>query len=170
MSIHRPAAFVIISALVVMALVKPANADERLLEKQLQLSMSLDHNTGKRLGRSATAIKGYIKGGYVSRKPDARWDYTDYRVFRRPATFFGQYIVVVEEEYFDTYIGCCVSPGLGLILERNSDITSLQNFISSNECSLDYPANVDGDLKELGIAPSGRTFISVSCRERDANQ
>lgn len=136
-------------------------------EAALIASMSYSQAKGDRLKDSGDAIRAYIAGGYVSRKPDQRRDYTDYRVLKKPATLLGQKILVLEEEYLVKYIGCCVNDGIGAILEIGPDDAPLKEFAKANRCLLNEE-NARADLAALGLRkPAGRV-VSLSCRSRDA--
>lgn len=135
----------------------------------LMSSLSLDKRTNQRAAPSATAIKAYIAGGYVGRKPDIRFDYTDYRKFRKPAQFFGYTILVIEEEYMAEYVGCCVSPGLGLVLSGKGDPRQLSAFAQANGCSVEHPVDLSGSLGDLRLGLPSTAMTRLSCRERDVS-
>lgn len=140
------------------------------LEEKLLLSLALDKQTGERVVPSANAVKAYIAGGYVSRKPDLRFDYTDYRKLRKPAWLFGYSIVVIEEEYMAEYVGCCVSPGLGVVLFGKGDSDKLAAFARANGCSVEHPADVSGELADLNLGVPSSGLTRLSCRDRDVTR
>lgn len=142
-------------------------AAQTQLEKTLVLSLSLDKQTGERVAPSSNAVKAYITGGYVGRRPDLRFDYTDYRKVRKPTQLFGYSILVIEEEYMGQYVGCCVSPGLGLVLSGKCDSRTLVTFAQGNGCSIEHPADVSDTLAGLGLAVPTGPLTRLSCRERD---
>lgn len=137
-------------------------------EQSLIRALSLDAATGQRLAPSATAIKAFIAGGYVPRKPDLRFDYTDYRALRKEARLFGFTILVLEEEYMAKYVGCCVSPGLGVMLSGAGDLAMLTAFAAANGCSVEAPADASDLPADLKIPAHAGQLTSLSCRERDA--
>lgn len=138
------------------------------LEAVLLRSLSLDVKTRQRVAPSGQAVKAFIARGIVSRKPNLRFDYNDYRVLRKPAQLFGFTILVIEEEYMAKYVGCCVSPGIGLMLSGNGDLKKLEAFSKANGCSVETaadPSSIPADLKVV-TPPGSLTYLS--CRERDA--
>lgn len=138
--------------------------------RTLMLSLSLDKLTSQRVAPSANAIKAYIAGGYVGRKPDIRFDYTDYRKFRKSAQFFGYTILVIEEEYMAQYVGCCVSHGLGLVLSGKGEPAKLAAFAKANGCSIEHPVDLSGGLDDLGLEVPSAGMTRLSCRERDVSR
>lgn len=57
--------------------------------------------------------------GYIHKKPEAlRVDlvYDTYLV-HKPLSFKGQKVVVLEEEYFTQWVGCCIAPGGSIYFE-----------------------------------------------------
>ena len=137
------------------------------LEHGLILAMSFNNSTGERLADSGWAIRQYIDSKHVARKPDSRWDYIDFRILQKPAYLMGQQIIVIEEEYFDFWIGCCVSPGIGVVLKVQSDISELHRFAKANNCSIKNADEAIETLTELGLSVVTRDYVGVSCRERD---
>lgn len=157
----------ILAAAFSLAAALPAAAETAGPEAALVAAMSYSAAKGARLKDSGEAIRAYIAGGYVSRRPDRRRDYTDYRALKKPATLLGQKIIVLEEEYLVEFIGCCVNEGIGAILEIRSDEAPLKAFAKKNGCLLSEE-NAREDLAALGLPrPAGRT-VSISCRLRDA--
>lgn len=139
-------------------------------EQALIRSLSIDSSTKQRLAPSADAVKAFIAEGYANRKPDYRFDYNDYRALRKPAHLFGFSIVILEEEYMAKYVGCCVSPGIGVVLSGRGDLQKLEAFASKNGCSVEAPADpsvIPAEMK-LRIPPGKLAYLS--CRERDIAQ
>ena len=126
-------------------------------------------NGDDRVISSEAAIKALIKDGYVSKKPDLRSDYTDYRVFHKPIKFFDQDLVMIEEEYLVKYVGCCVNPGIGFIVKLESEPVALKKFANENKCSVDESPLDEFIAKLLGSKFAQNKYLSMSCRERDLN-
>ena len=156
----------VLSLLTLVAQVAAAQVSDPL-EAQLIKSMQLNRKEHLRMEEPGVAIRAYINSGHVSAKPNSRQDYTDYRILKRPARLFGQLIVVLEEEYLKRFVGCCVSPGIGAILQVDADQAALKNFASSNGCLIDSSRNVVERLRQLGLKPQAHSYVSLSCRERD---
>jgi hypothetical protein len=84
----------------------------------------------------------------------------------------GYELIAIEEEYMTDYIGCCVSPGMGLVLKINESAEKLKKFAEENGCSVAEniaPATIEQELGvRLNLAPG--VYASLSCRERDLSQ
>ncbi len=145
-------------------------ADEPHLEQGLIKALKLKRGTTERLGESGTALQAYIKAGYMDLKPIQRGDYTDYRLFKKPATLMGHTLVLVEEEYMTRHIGCCVNPGIAVTVRVTGSGDNLEKFADENGCSFDDKADPRSALETFGIKanfPKGK-YVSLSCREGDA--
>ncbi|WP_423035113.1 hypothetical protein [Undibacterium sp. Tian12W] len=147
-------------------------AAESTLESQLINALKIKQNTELRQAKSRPVIQAYQQAGILSKKPDQRADYVDFYLLRKPASFMGHTLVVLEEEYMDTYVGCCVSPGLGLVLQVEADTRPLQDFAEKNACTFKPHADVFDTLKTYGIRHKlpKADYASLSCRERDAQK
>ena len=141
-------------------------SNELALQSMLLDSLQMKPGTAKRMFDSGKMIVALANAGYVNLAPDSRADYSDYRFLKKPAFLFGSEIVVIDEEYFKEWIGCCVSPGVAITVKVNGDTNALQDFATSNKCRLGF----DGDMyygPTLPYAPKG-TYATLSCKERDA--
>jgi hypothetical protein len=147
-------------------------SDVQDLEKTLANSLSLKRGSTERLGNSGKAIQSYMKEGFVNRKPNQRADYTDYYLLKKPAMFMGHELIVIEEEYMSKYIGCCVSPGMGVAVKISGNSKNIEHFAVKNKCTLTNDIDIQAELKSVSIKanfPRGQ-YASLSCRERDANR
>jgi hypothetical protein len=143
---------------------------DKILEAALVEALTLDKTTLQRVGNSGAAIQGYIKHGFVGRKPDEQLDYTDYWLLRKHASFMGHDLIVIEEEYMVTYIGCCVRPGAGVTVRVVGSPKNLEQFAKSNSCRFTENVNLSKELSSVGISasvPDGN-YVSLSCRVGDA--
>ena len=137
-------------------------------EMLLRDAMSLGAVPETRHIEPGEVIRAYIKAGVVAQKPDSAADYVDYRRFRKPATLFGHKLVVLEEEYMTTYIGCCVDPGIGMVVEVAGDTTELDAFLVTNKCRKDQPSGPVDSMAQAGFKPeAGKSYAYVSCRVND---
>ncbi|WP_409028214.1 hypothetical protein OX462_08980 [Janthinobacterium sp. SUN098] len=142
------------------------------LESGLIQALHLKKGTTDRVGTSGKAIAAYMREGYVGKHPDQRFDYTDYYLLQKPASFMGHALVLIEEEYITQYIGCCVSPGAGVTLKVQGSTRKLQEFAIAQRCTLTDPVDIRHALSEVAIKtrmPKGH-YASLSCRERDAER
>jgi hypothetical protein len=145
-----------------------AVADDAALAAGLVGAMRLNADRTERFAEPGEAIRAYIKAGYVRLKPELRDDYTDYRVVQLPAKFFGQELLVIEEEYLSKFIGCCVNEGVGVILRLTTDLAPLKQFAAANGCSMrDTRADVVEILQKLKVKPIDGELVRLSCRTRD---
>jgi hypothetical protein len=143
--------------------------DNKSLDSDLINSLKFNNEKKERNGNYGEAIRAYMKEGIVDKKPNQRADYTDYYVINNPTEFMGHELIVIEEEYMDSYIGCCVSPGAGAIIKINGSSENLKNFSKNNYCSLSENIDIKNEMENIGIKknfPSGN-YASLSCRERD---
>lgn len=144
----------------------------KAMESGLIDALRFDAKRQERVAPSGPALQAYIRAGYLDAKPSARADYTDYRLLKKPATFMGHTLVVIEEEYMSAYIGCCVSEGVGVTVKLNGNGANLQAFAKDNACSYSEVADPGAELKHFDIAndlPKGK-YASLSCRERDSQR
>lgn len=147
-------------------------ADTPSLESGLRHAMQLKQGTDARTGTSGQAIRAYMQAGLLRTKPDQRFDYTDYYLLQKPAPFLGHELVLIEEEYITRYIGCCVSPGVGVTVKVQGSTQNLARFAQANRCTLTDHVDLAHELREVAIrnkVPKGH-YASLSCRERDAER
>lgn len=146
-------------------------SDNQNIENGLIRALQLKKGTTERVGDSGKAIQAYMQQGLVNKKPNRRADYTDYYLLKKPAKFMGHDLIVIEQEYMSAYIGCCVSPGVGVTVKVVGGIKNLEEFATANGCTLTDHVNLKDELSRVSIKsnlPMGN-FASLSCRERDAD-
>ncbi|MET0218178.1 MAG: hypothetical protein ABW205_09680 [Burkholderiales bacterium] len=150
---------------------KRNSRSEMDLESRMVAALQQKPGTLERLGAADAVIGAYAAAGYVAMQPDWRADYSDYRVLKQPASLLGHTMLMIEHESMQTYIGCCVSPGLEIILRLAQDGEDLQAFASGNGCRLKSDADRDFSSADLGLdeAPEG-TYAALSCKERDIDE
>lgn len=145
-------------------------SDNQDIESGLISALQLKKGTTERIGDSGKAIRAYMREGLVKKKPNQRADYTDYYLLNKPAKFMGHDLIVIEQEYMTAYIGCCVSPGVGVTVKVIGNTKNLEEFATENRCTLTEHVNLKDELSRVSIKtnlPTGN-FASLSCRERDA--
>ena len=160
---------IIMSLFILSSTVSIIASEEQRLELGLINAMKLINGQLERAGDSGEAIQAYIKKGYLNKKPNRRVDYTDYWLLKKPATFMGHTLIMIEEEYLLKYIGCCVNEGVGITLKISGSSANLKHFASENGCSFSEEIDIQHELKSLGIKsnfPKGN-YVSLSCRVRD---
>lgn len=164
-----------VSLILTMVLPAVAMAQPSTLEAGLLKSMSIKVNQEGDIERddsSGIAIRNYKRSNYIKAEPDLRYDYIDNYLLLKPATFLGHDLKVIEEEYIAAYVGCCVSPGVGVIIKQKGSLNNVKAFARKNRCSIE-PINFNAHLRVLGIkkpqAPTGN-YYALSCRERDMDR
>lgn len=142
------------------------------MESGLIDALRFDAKRQERVAPSGPALQAYIRAGYLDAKPNARADYTDYRLLKKPATLMGHRLVVIEEEYMTAYIGCCVSEGVGVTVRLDGSADKLKAFAKDNACGYSEIDDPGAELRGFDIAndlPKGK-YASLSCRERDSQR
>lgn len=144
-------------------------AEDTNLNQELISAITLNKITKERQKDAGEVIRLFIKAGYVARKPELRSGYTDYRLLRKPIFFLGHQLLVIQEEYIGKWAGCCVSPGIGIVVKAKGDYSKLKSFALSNGCS--FEENQD-DIRIFIKYPSFRLdknekYIKLACKERD---
>lgn len=147
-------------------------AADPALESGLIRALHLKKGTTDRVGTAGEAIRAYVREGYLGKHPDQRADYTDYYLLKKPTSFLGHELVLIEEEYITQYIGCCVSPGAGVTVKVRGSTQKLQAFARAQRCTLTDPVDIRNKLSEVAIKtrmPKDH-YAALSCRERDAER
>lgn len=161
-----------LTCLIALASLLPLTATAQTPESDLTKALQLKKGTTERQGNAGKAIRAYMQAGLVARRPNQRVDYTDYYLLSGPAKFMGHDLIMIEEEYMAQYVGCCVSPGAGVSLRATGSTRNLARFAELNGCGFTEHVNLQKDLKQYGmdiILPPGN-YVTLSCRERDAQQ
>lgn len=142
------------------------------LEMGLLHALHLKKGTTDRMGTSGKAIQAYMREGFIGKQPDQRFDYTDYYLLKKPASFMGHELVLIEEEYITQYIGCCVSSGVGVTVKVRGNTQKLQAFARAQRCTLTDPVDIRHALSDVAIKTrvAKGHYASLSCRERDAER
>jgi hypothetical protein len=142
------------------------------LEAGLLNALRLKPQTLERVGSAREAIRAYITAGYLPKKPTRRADYTDYYLLTKPTTLLGHTLIVIEEESMVRYVGCCVSPGIGVTVKIVGSSHNVEQFANNNGCRFADHVDPQADLKAVGIKVhlSKGHYASLSCRERDVER
>jgi len=143
-----------------------ANID---IENQLINATRFKSSTKEREKTPRDIINILKENKVIAKNADKRLDYTDYYITSSSVKFMGADILLVEEEYMDQNIGCCVNPGFGLSLRKDENIDGLENFAKENGCALENNLALSEKLSGLEInynLPQGK-FAYLSCREND---
>jgi len=135
-------------------------------------ALKLDASTHERVGSSESAIEAYAAAGLINLDADVRVDYTSYFVVKKRTEFMGHTLVLIEHEYMDEYVGCCVSPGMGVTVRVKGDTRSLEDFAAANGCSFSDHTDPAAELKTYNVKSLlfKAHYANLSCRERDIQQ
>jgi hypothetical protein len=138
-------------------------------EALLKAAIQVDAAQHERSGSPEAAIEAYASAGLIGLDADTRADYTSYYLVRKHTEFFGHTLVVIEHEYMDEYVGCCVSPGVGLTVRVKGSTDALQKFAADNGCSFADNTDPAAELRQYGLKSMlfKAHYASLSCRERD---
>jgi len=147
-------------------------SSDKELEEGLANALRLKPGTTERAGDSGQAIQAYMREGVVNKRPNERYDYTDYYHVKKPASFMGHDLVVIEEEYMTKFIGCCVNPGAAVTVKLNGSPNNLERFAEKNMCSFDDNVGIKDGLRGVSskvALPKGR-YATLSCRSNDTRR
>jgi hypothetical protein len=135
-------------------------------------ALKLDATTHERVGASEAAVEAYAAAGLINVDADGRADYTSYFVVKKRTEFMGHTLVLIEHEYMDEYVGCCVSPGMGVTVRVKGDTRSLEDFAAQNGCSFSDNTDPAAELKAFNMKSLlfKAHYATLSCRERDIQQ
>jgi hypothetical protein len=123
-------------------------------------------NDGRDLA-SGVPIRALIQAGYLRKKPEARLDYSDFRLMRKPFDFLGASLVVIEEQYMTNYIGCCVDPGIGMVFENSSGSNAMARLATANSCEYSAdPTTLQSIMEAVGLAGQKGEFVYLFCGSR----
>jgi hypothetical protein len=142
-------------------------ASDQALEKRFVDALRHD-GKGHRQERAGQAIRAYKSAGVLAFKPQ-RMDYNDYYVVRKPASFLGNALVVVMEQYMAQYVGCCVDPGAGAYVRVTASLAPMRAFARANRCRIEEYPDEKAFLREvpvkLKVGPG--KYAALRCHESD---
>ncbi len=141
-----------------------AKQPEGNLEHLLASAMTLNDTRDGRKLDSGVAIRALIKNGYVRRKPASRQDYSDYRALQKPFSFMGAKLLVVEEQYMAKYVGCCVNPGIGILLDNFGNSAAIAKLATTQACTYSEDVyDVENMLSAAGLGRRSGRLVYVFC-------
>ena len=108
--------------------------------------------------------------GIINSKPELGANYSNYFLINSKINFFGGNVVAIDYEYKDAWIGCCVNPGIVVIIDFPSDYekVNFKKFAKENSCKIknsedSYILNAAKNLLSKRAKLSELTFLD--CRE-----
>ncbi len=79
------------------------------------------------------------KLGIIKSSPDIIADYNHIYIAKKHIPLLGGFFIALDYEYLDSYIGCCVNPGVAVALQMGkeaADLSTLVQFAQENGCEL----------------------------------
>ncbi|MFZ6745645.1 hypothetical protein ACO0LC_20680 [Undibacterium sp. JH2W] len=161
--------YLLLAACFMSVLSSTSMAADGELENRLIKALKIKKNGLDRQARSRPVILAYQQAGILKRSRNRRIDYMDFYIVDKPASFMGQKLVLLEEEYMDTWVGCCVSPGMGLAVQVSSNTDAMEKFALENACTLTPHFDLKARFKDYLIKHQlpVADYAYLSCRERD---
>ena len=147
--------------------VKPQNQVTSDVENQIINALTLTKED-IRENEAEEIIKILKNKELINDKPETRVEYADYYPIKSLVNFLGHELVLIENEYLEKYIGCCVNPGVVLYVRLTGNSDSIENFATTNKCSIEKNLNTQDLFNSIGInvkLKSGNYAI-LDCRER----
>lgn len=146
-----------------------ACADEASVIKQ---ALEMSPGQVQDAGHNLSSVQYLKQKGYFSRKPDYQADYSHFYYPKKDISLFGAKLVAFDHEYLERYVGCCVSPGVEVILKKGDHFGSaeLDNFAQTNACKIINFNQVylpDKVVKKLLGSQKTEELLVLSCKERD---
>jgi len=137
--------------------------------ENLIAAMGSNNNLEEQQKRVTSVIGQFKTNRLIPSKPH-RIDYTDHYPLLKPVQILDHDLVILEVETMGTYIGCCVSEGVGMLFRLRASTHKLDSFAKAKGCSVEKFSNPVEYLKRVQMKaplPLG-PYAYVSCRERDA--
>tara|TARA_R100001039_G_C1854728_1_gene117183 strand:+ start:3073 stop:3573 length:501 start_codon:yes stop_codon:yes gene_type:complete len=121
------------------------------------------------------ALETLKQQGIINNEPDIVADYNHIYITNKPLPVLGGVLLALDHEYLEDWIGCCVNPGMALVLQvqkDRDDTTALASFAKENHCKV-IPFEqsfMTKDLKEAAFDHIKKDDILViSCKLSDRN-
>lgn len=123
-------------------------------------------------------LKFLKEKGLINIEPDFVADYSHTYYAKSDVLVFGAKLLALDFEYLDRYVGCCVDPGIALVLNienSQSEYQGVVKFAKDNICSVTSleKARLPSEVK---VAVSARHkkeevfVLSCKLREKGKNQ
>ena len=127
----------------------PAVLGDSPAERLLYAALSTNPYSGTRMIDSGQAIRGLIAHAAIAAEPAARRDYVSYRFVEAPLAFMGHPVILITEEYAETWIGCCPKPGIGALFAGPVDEAALTAFSAANGCTFERDSHLQAGFEAL---------------------
>lgn len=160
---------IIFLALMIMPLLSFAGASDALLSLLKTPPSERIQPSSEKLN----ALETLKRLGIINLEPDIVADYNHIYLANKQVPILGGVLLALDDEYFDSYVGCCVNPGITLVIDvgnKNADALTLMEFAKENACSVTpfEQAIMANEVEEALIHTSNKGDIVVlSCKLRD---
>ncbi len=145
------------------------NAEPALLIKKL---LETSPETIEESMESLDSLTILKKNGVIDEKANVQGDYHHFYFPKKEIEMFGAKLVVLDHEYLADYIGCCVDPGVAVVLKKVDGFNSneIDTFAKQNSCKInDIEKSFIPDLvmKQLGHVNDKKYLFELSCKQND---
>jgi hypothetical protein len=145
--------------------VRPTQEDSILLK-----ALEMDRRAEAAGARADAIERELVAAGIINAEPDAAQDYQTYFLPKTPQVALGAPVFALNREEIETYIGCCVDPGFGLIL-MGAPTDAITRFAREHECTVtaspDFEPDSELDRLLEASGKKGQAITQISCRYQD---
>lgn len=113
------------------------------------------------------------KLGVINATPDLIADYNHIYIAKKQVPVLSGTFLALDHEFLDNYIGCCVNPGVAVVLhmeKEGADLSAVDQFAKENVCTV-TPFELSPMTKEVEEAIfhnfKKENIVVLSCKLRD---
>lgn len=112
------------------------------------------------------------KDGFLDENANVQGDYYHVYFPKKEIVIFGAKLVALNHEYLTDYIGCCVNPGISVVLKKVDGFNSneIDVFSKRNSCKINDIEKVylpDSVIKQIDIVKDKAFLFELSCKQND---
>jgi len=118
-------------------------------------------------------LKPYVDARLIGAEPDLAEDYNQFYLVRSHSSFLGYRLLAFETADMREagWIGCCINPGLSMLILTQDDDTAAAKFAASNQCRLlgsdDFQMDYFGELQIPDFDEIRPKLRIISCHDYD---
>ncbi len=121
---------------------------------------------------SIDSLKMLKKQGVIDEKANVQGDYYHFYFPKKEIVIFGAKLIALDHEYLTDYIGCCVNPGVAVVLKRMDGFNSneIDVFAKQHSCNINDIEKAhlpDLVIKQVGLANDKAFLFELSCKQND---
>ncbi len=122
-------------------------------QPQLRIGLTAAIEARQDLKIANNQINQLAQLGFINKLADLRVDYTDMYRPKKPIYFLGNEVILLENSYMNEWLGCCLDPGMGILVKVSANNYSLlDQFAKRFDCGLDGDKILQSDgYKALGV-------------------